>query len=116
MEENIKYLYARPGDYKEVQVPLSATVVSTLSGASRVPRGANESPSELKQASQEIQGKEELQSNGTQNSLKSTPEYGPIVIIGSLLALIAGAVFIRIRSTNNLHGSVFTEYRPEKKS
>lgn len=38
VEENIKYSYAKPGDYKEVQVPLSTVVV----GASVIPEGISE--------------------------------------------------------------------------
>lgn len=38
VEENIKYFYAKPGDYKEVQVPLSTVVV----GASVIPEGISE--------------------------------------------------------------------------
>ncbi len=45
MEENILYEYARPGDYREVQVPLDTIVV----GASVIPEWAEEEEEQLVQ-------------------------------------------------------------------
>lgn len=51
VEENIKYGYARPGDYKEVQVPIHTVVV----GASIVPEDSLEKEDEVKENTQTSQ-------------------------------------------------------------
>ena len=86
MEENIRYEYAKPGDYREVQVPLTTIVVN----ASVMPQiAAND-------ATEEEPTRESGPSNSSQNAAASLPEKSgkyPFASIGIGL-LIAGGVIV----------------------
>ena len=86
MEENIRYEYAKPGDYREVQVPLTTIVVN----ASVIPQiAAND-------ATEEEPTEESGPSNSSQNAAASVPEKSgkyPFASIGIGL-LIAGGVIV----------------------
>jgi len=86
MEENIRYEYAKPGDYREVQVPLTTIVVN----ASVIPQiAAND-------ATEEEPTEESGPSNSSQNAAASLPEKSgryPFASIGIGL-LIAGGVIV----------------------
>jgi len=86
MEENIRYEYAKPGDYREVQVPLTTIVVN----ASVMPQiAAND-------ATEEEPTEESGPSNSSQNAAASLPEKSgryPFASIGIGL-LIAGGVIV----------------------
>ncbi len=86
MEENIRYEYAKPGDYREAQVPLTTIVVN----ASVMPQiAAND-------ATEEEPTEESGPSNSSQNAAASLPEKSgkyPFASIGIGL-LIAGGVIV----------------------
>jgi hypothetical protein len=90
MEENIRYEYAKPGDYREVQVPLTTIVVN----ASVMPQiAAND-------AIEEETTEESGPSNSSQNAAASVPEKSgryPFASIGIGL-LIAGGVIVFVAS------------------
>jgi len=70
MEENIRYEYAKPGDYREVQVPLTTIVVN----ASVMPQiAAND-------ATEEEPTEESGPSNSSQNAAASLPEKSGIPV------------------------------------
>ncbi|VVB72263.1 Uncharacterised protein [uncultured archaeon] len=82
MEENIRYEYAKPGEYREVQVPLDTVVVS----ASVIPEIA---------ASQDLQENSTNDSEAPRAALPSTPEKAakyPYATLGIGLLLIGGIV------------------------
>jgi len=90
MEENIRYEYAKPGDYKEVQVPLTTAVVN----ASVIPKIVSVNTSD------EISTEEKRPSNSSQNAPASAPQNGgkyPYASIGIGL-LIAGGVIVFVAS------------------
>lgn len=86
VEENIKYEYARPGDYREVQVPLNTVVVD----ASVVLESSSE---EVKKEIYEQEGVKPSESGQTilasagENEIKY-----PYAILGIGLLLIVGLV------------------------
>ena len=86
MDENIKYEYAKPGDYREVQVPLNTIVVN----ASVVPESA------LDQDIKETYEQEGIQpSEPGQTTLASSGENEikyPYATLGIGLLLIVGLV------------------------
>ncbi len=90
MEENIRYEYAKPGDYKEVQVPLTTAVVN----ASVIPEIVSVNTSE--EASTEAASS----SNFSQNTPVPVPEKKeryPYASIGIGL-LIAGGLIVFVAS------------------
>ena len=85
MDENIKYEYAKPGDYREVQVPLNTMVVN----ASIIPEAVSA------QDKQET----EVQENRSSLSDQTIPSYSresdtryPYATLGIGLLLIVGVV------------------------
>ncbi len=86
MDENIKYEYAKSGDYRELQVPLNTIVVN----ASVIPESA------LDQDKEETNEQEEIQpSEPRQTALASAGEDGtkyPYATLGIGLLLIVGLV------------------------
>jgi hypothetical protein len=93
VEENIKFEYAKPGDYKEVQVPLNKTVI----GASIIPEIT--SNPEI----QETLTQEKQPFNPDQISPLSEPENKnkyPYASIGIGLLFIVGVVFFVMTSVN----------------
>jgi hypothetical protein len=90
MEENIRYEYAKPGDYREVQVPLTKAVVN----ASVIPEIVSINTSE--EASTEA----DSSSNSSQNTPAPVPEKKekyPYASVGIGL-LIAGGVIVFVAS------------------
>jgi hypothetical protein len=86
MEENIRFEYAKPGDYREVQVPLTTMVVN----ASVIPQIVSND------TAKEEQIEENGPSNSSQNAAASVPENSgkyPYASIGIGL-LIAGGVIV----------------------
>lgn len=83
MEENILYEYAKPGDYRETQVPLDAVVV----GASVIPEWATEE--EAKETDELEQSSED-----DKNAPLSSGEEGnyPYAALGLGVLLIVGLV------------------------
>lgn len=88
MEENIRYEYARPGDYREVQVPMDTVIV----GESFMPENI----------SHEEKDKAQAKENNLSSGLKSTAPtsasshegnypYAPISIV---LLVVSGLVFV----------------------
>ena len=84
VDENIRYEYAKPGDYREVQVPLNTIVV----GASAIPE--NISLPEEKET--EIVEKSASKSNQTASASSSKNKYPYASLFIGLLA-IGGLVF-----------------------
>jgi hypothetical protein len=86
MDENIKYEYAKPGDYREVQVPLNTVVVN----ASFVPESSSE---QVKKETHEQEGVQPSESGQTipasagENEMKY-----PYATLGIGLLLIVGLV------------------------
>jgi len=86
MEENIRYEYAKPGDYREVQVPLTTMIVN----ASVIPQIITNDIAEKEP------DEETGPSNSSQNAAASVPENSgkyPYASIGIGL-LIAGGVIV----------------------
>ena len=54
VEENIKYEYAKPGDYREVQVPIDTVVIgaSPIPQNISLPEGKKETPAEINLSSE----------------------------------------------------------------
>ncbi len=84
VDENIRYEYAKPGDYREVQVPINTIVV----GASAIPE--NISLPEEKET--EIVEKSPSKSNQTASASSSENKYPYASLFIGLLA-IGGLVF-----------------------
>jgi len=84
VDENIRYEYAKPGDYREVQVPLNTIVV----GASAIPE--NISLPEEKET--EIVEKSAPESNLTASASSSKNKY-PYASLFIGLLVIGGLVF-----------------------
>ena len=85
MEENIKYEYAKPGDYREVQVPLNTIVVN----ASIVPESASD------QVKPETPEQEGTPFGPLQTNPASAGENGikyPYAALGIGLLLIVGLI------------------------
>lgn len=86
MDENIKYEYAKPGEYREVQVPLDTIVVS----ASVVPGSA------LGQVKQETHEQEEVEPSEPGQTIPAPPGENeikyPYAALGIGLLLIVGLV------------------------
>lgn len=87
MEENIKYEYAEPGDYKEVQVPMDTIVV-----------GASEYLEDT--SNQRIQ-RSSTQTISNQITTNIISENILIILIGFLFC--SAFIFMRIKRKNNLH-------------
>jgi hypothetical protein len=94
MEENLRYEYAKPGDYREVQVPLTTAVVD----ASVIPEIVPDNTSEEATIEEETR-----QSNSSQNAAQAPKESGryPYASVGIGL-LIAGGVIVFAAS--GIHG------------
>jgi hypothetical protein len=84
VEENIKYEYARPGDYKEVQVPLDTVVI----GASSIPENIS-LPEEKKEPPAEIN----LSSESDNAIPASASNKYPYASLSIGLLIIGGLVF-----------------------
>jgi hypothetical protein len=84
-EENIRYEYAKPGDYKEVQVPLNTIVVN----ASIIPENILDKES-LNATAKEMHSSETNQTALPPTSEKQ-PKY-PYASIGIGILIIAGAI------------------------
>lgn len=87
MEENIRYEYAKPGDYREVQVPLTTMIVN----ASVIPQIITNDAAEEEQPAELT-----VPSNSSKNTAASVPENSgkyPYASIGIGL-LIAGGVIV----------------------
>lgn len=91
VDENIRYEYAKPGDYREVQVPLDTIVV----GASTIPENISV-PKEEKEAARE--GNMPSSSNQTDSASASENKYPyaslfiGLLVIGGLV-LFGASVF-----------------------
>lgn len=86
MDENIKYEYAKAGDYREVQVPLKTIVVN----ASVVPESA---PDQVKQETQEPEGLQPSEPGQTIPASSGEDEIKyPYAALGIGLLLIVGLV------------------------
>jgi hypothetical protein len=85
VDENIRYEYAKPGDYREVQVPLNTVVV----GASAIPQNIS-MPEEKEVATPE--GKSPSPSNQTVSASGSENIY-PYASLFIGLLVIGGLVF-----------------------
>jgi hypothetical protein len=84
VDENIRYEYAKPGDYREVQVPLNTIVV----GASTIPERSM--PEEEKET--EIVENSPPKSNQTASASSSENKY-PYASLFIGLLIIGGLVF-----------------------
>jgi hypothetical protein len=85
MQENIQYEYAKPGDYREVQVPLNTIVVN----ASIVPTEVSN------QTMEKTPNEETKPSNSSQNAPASASEKRgkyPYASIGIGLLMVGGAI------------------------
>ncbi len=88
VDENIRYEYAKPGDYREVQVPLDTIVV----GASTIP-GNISVPKEEKEAARE--GNSPSSSDQTDSASASENKYPyaslfiGLLVIGGLVLFVA---------------------------
>jgi len=86
VDENIKYEYAKPGDYREVQVPLNTIVVN----ASTVPEPASE---QVKQETYEREGVQPSEPGQTVHISSGENEIKyPYAALGIGLLLIVGLV------------------------
>jgi len=84
MDENIRYEYAKPGEYREVQVPLNTVVV----GASIIPELA---PVQNKQDAKVQEIQQPLPNQTIPSSRESDTRY-PYATLGIGLLLIVGLV------------------------
>jgi len=84
-DENIRYEYAKPGDYREVQVPLNTIVV----GASAIPENIS-LPEEKEETA--IEENSSLPSNQTASASASKNKY-PYASLFIGLLVIGGLVF-----------------------
>ncbi len=84
VDENIRYEYAKPGDYREVQVPLDTVVV----GASAIPENMSTLEEEKENA---IEEKSPSSSNQTASSASENKYPYASLFIG--LLVIGGLVF-----------------------
>ena len=97
MEENIRYEYAKPGDYREVQVPLTTAVVNASVIQEIFSNDASEGASI----------EETTQSNSSQSAPASAPQNGGkypyaslgigLLIVGGLIAFLASGIYGRGR-------------------
>ena len=85
VDENIRYEYAKPGDYREVQVPLNTIVV----GASAIPENISLPEEKEKNA---IEEKSPSSSNQTASASGSENKY-PYASLFIGLLVIGGLVF-----------------------
>jgi hypothetical protein len=85
VDENIRYEYAKPGDYREVQVPLNTIVV----GASAIPENMSQ-PEEKEENA--IEEKSPSPSNQTASASASENKY-PYASLFIGLLVIGGLVF-----------------------
>jgi len=85
VEENIRYEYASPGEYREVSVPLDTVVV----GASIIPENLSSRKEEVKSTEEE---KTPVMSNQTQPSSEPAGKY-PYASASIGVLLIGGLVF-----------------------
>lgn len=95
VEENIRYEYARPGEYREVSVPLDTIVV-----------GASTIPENLSSQKQEVKSTEEEKTPVTSNQSEPSPEpeskypYASVsigVLLISGIVLFAASLFSECR-------------------
>jgi hypothetical protein len=87
MEENIRFEYAKPGDYREVQVPLTTMIVN----ASVIPQITTNDAAEEEQPTEVT-----VPSNSSKNTVASVPENSgkyPYASVGIGL-LVAGGVIV----------------------
>ena len=88
VDENIRYEYAKPGDYREVQVPINTIVV----GASTIPENIS-MPQEKKET--EIDADSPQKSNLTASASSSENKYPyasriiGLLVIGGLIFFVA---------------------------
>jgi len=88
VDENIRYEYAKPGDYREVQVPINTIVV----GASTIPENIS-MPQEKKET--EIDAHSPQKSNQTASESSSENKYPyasriiGLLVIGGLIFFVA---------------------------
>ena len=82
--ENIRYEYARPGDYKEVQVPLDTVVI----GASSIPENIS-----LPEAKKETPAERNLSSQSNKTIPASASDKYPYASLSIGLLIMGGLVF-----------------------
>ena len=95
VEENIRYEYARPGDYKEVQVPLDTVVI----GASSIPENIS-----LPEAKKETPAERNLSSQSNKTIPASASDKYPYASL-SIGLLIIGGLFFFLASVFNRRGN-----------
>lgn len=87
VDENIRYEYAKPGDYREVQVPLNTIVV----GASAIPENVSlpEEKEETKIAENSPLPSNQIASSAPENRYPYAPIFIGLLVIGGLIFLVA---------------------------
>jgi hypothetical protein len=87
VDENIRYEYAKPGEYREVQVPLDTVVV----GASAIPQNIS-LPEEKEVAMPEEKSpssSNQTASSSTENEYPYAPLFIGLLVIGGLVFFVA---------------------------
>jgi len=96
VDENIRYEYAKPGDYREVQVPINTIVV----GASNVPENLSV-PSEREETMPEektpLPSNQIASASGSENRYPYAPIFIGLLVIGGLIFLVASVFSCRDR-------------------
>jgi len=96
VDENIRYEYAKPGDYREVQVPINTIVV----GASTVPENLSV-PSEREETMPEektpLPSNQIASASGSENRYPYAPIFIGLLVIGGLIFLVASVFSCRDR-------------------
>jgi len=90
MDENIKYEYAKPSDYKEVQVPLNTIVVGASEYVEDTSTQTSQTNTKNTQTSMTKQPSPTSDSGSSGN--------GTLSVIGLLLFLVIGAVIVTKRN------------------
>jgi len=96
VDENIRYEYAKPGDYREVQVPINTIVV----GASNVPENLSV-PSEREETMPEektpLPSNQTVSASGSEDRYPYAPIFIGLLVIGGLIFLVASVFSCRDR-------------------
>lgn len=87
VDENIRYEYAKPGDYREVQVPLDTIVI----GASTIPQNISQQEGEKQTA---IEQSSPPKSNRTAPASAQENKYPYAPLFIGLLAMVGLVLFV----------------------
>jgi hypothetical protein len=88
VDENIRYEYAKPGDYREVQVPLNTIVV----GASAIPENISLPEEKEENAIEEKSpspSNQTASTSTTENEYPNAPLFIGLLVIGGLVFFVA---------------------------